>query len=190
MIRINLLPYRAARRKENIRRQFSIFLLSLIFTLSALTYYHIILSNRIGTLSAEIKTTQKSLGTYQRISRDIATMKKRLQILNDKMKVIRQLELGRKEPLHLLETMTTVMISKRMWLTSLESKNNLVDIKGNALDNKTVADFMVRLEKSGLFTSVNLQTLKQYQLEGTAINLKSFEISCKWPAFAAPEKKK
>ena len=38
MIRINLLPFRAARRKENIRRQVSVFLLMIIF---ALTVYFI-----------------------------------------------------------------------------------------------------------------------------------------------------
>ena len=33
MIRINLLPFRAARKKENVRRQISLFLLSLAFLL-------------------------------------------------------------------------------------------------------------------------------------------------------------
>ena len=40
MIRINLLPFRAARKKENIRRQVSIFLLSLAFLLIILFYYN------------------------------------------------------------------------------------------------------------------------------------------------------
>ena len=36
MIRINLLPFRSARKKENIRRQLSIFLLSLILAVVAI----------------------------------------------------------------------------------------------------------------------------------------------------------
>lgn len=38
MIRINLLPYRAAQKKENIRRQISIFLLLLILMTLALFF--------------------------------------------------------------------------------------------------------------------------------------------------------
>ena len=36
-----------------------------------------------------------------------------------------------------------------------------VNISGVALDNTTVADFMVRLENSGLFKEVDLKTLKR-----------------------------
>jgi type IV pilus assembly protein PilN len=67
-------------------------------------------------------------------------------------------------------------VAKRMWFTKLEVKGNTVDIQGIALDNKTVADFMVRLQKSGLFSSVNLKTLKAQEVQKT--NLKSFQIRC------------
>ena len=73
--------------------------------------------------------------------------------------------------------MTQVIVPKRMWFTNLESKDGTVKIAGIALDNKTVADFMVRLEKSGLFSDVDLKTLKQHKV-GNSDNFKSFHISC------------
>ena len=47
MIRINLLPYRAARKKENIRIQFNIFIGSLILVALAIFYFnsHLIWAN-------------------------------------------------------------------------------------------------------------------------------------------------
>jgi hypothetical protein len=39
-----------------------------------------------------------------------------------------------------------------------------------------VADFMVRLEQSGLFSDVNLETLKAQTVQKSP--LKSFQISC------------
>lgn len=177
MIRINLLPFRAARKKENIRRQVSIFLLSLFFLLIILFYYNWSLSNKINGLNAKIKETKAELEEYDKINKEIASIKRKLSNLKKKMAVMDTLEANRFEPTRLLDVMTQVIVPKRMWFTSLESKNQKVDINGIALDNKTVADFMVRLEQSGLFREVDLKTLKLRKVRKS--NLKSFQISCK-----------
>ena len=41
---------------------------------------------------------------------------------------------------------------------------------------KTVADFMVRLQGSGLFSNVELKTVKRQAVQNT--NLKGFQIVC------------
>lgn len=188
MIHINLLPFRAARKKENIRRQVSIFLLSLIFILLALMLYHIRLNRQIGTLNSQIKTTKKQLAGYQKISKEIDGIKHKLKILNDKLKIINQLELNRKEPIRLLDKMTTAVVHKRMWFTSFGSRNQAVNIKGIALDEKTVADFMTGLEKTALFASVNLKNVQKHLIPGRNIILKKFEISCTKVSLAKPPK--
>ncbi len=176
MIRINLLPFRAARQKENIRRQVSIFLLSLAFLLIILFYYNWSLGNKIDGLNANIKHTKSELNKYDKINKEIAEIKKKLSNLKKKMAVMETLEANRFEPTRLLDTMTQAIVPKRMWFTRLESKDKSVKINGIALDNKTVADFMVRLEQTGLFSAVNLNTLKQSKVGKS--NLKSFQISC------------
>ncbi len=177
MIRINLLPFRAARKKENIRRQVSIFLLSLAFMLIVLFYYNWSLGSKIDGLNAQINETKTELKKYNKINKEIATIKKKLSNLKKKMAVMDTLEANRFEPTRLLDVMTQVIVPRRMWFTSLQSKGKTVKINGIALDNKTVADFMVRLENSGLFREVDLKTLKQRKVRKS--NLKSFQINCK-----------
>jgi type IV pilus assembly protein PilN len=177
MIRINLLPFRAARKKENIRRQVSIFLLSLAFMLIVLFYYNWSLGSKIDGLSAKINETKTELKKYNKINKEIASIKKKLSNLKKKMAVMDTLEASRFEPTQLLDVMTQVIVPRRMWFTSLQSKGKSVKINGIALDNKTVADFMVRLENSGLFSEVDLKTLKQRKVQKS--NLKSFQINCK-----------
>jgi type IV pilus assembly protein PilN len=176
MIRINLLPFRAARKKENIRRQVSIFLLSLAFLLIILFYYNWSLGSKIDGLNARIQQTKSELTEYDKINKEIEEIKNKLSNLNKKMDVMETLESNRFEPTRLLDMMTQVIVPKRMWFTSLQSADKLVKINGIALDNKTVADFMTRLEKSGLFSDVDLNTLKQQKVNNS--NLKSFQISC------------
>ncbi len=176
MIRINLLPFRAARKKENIRRQVSIFLLSLAFLLIILLYYNFSLNSKIGHLKKNIAQTKTELEKYEKINKEIAEIKKKLTNLQKKMAVMDTLEANRFAPTRLLDTMTQVIVPKRMWFTGMESKDNTVKITGIALDNKTVADFMVRLEQSGLFKEVDLKTLKRKTVQKQ--NFKSFQIIC------------
>jgi len=176
MIRINLLPFRSTRKKENIRRQLSIFLLSLILSLVAIFGVNLLLSNQIDDLNSRMKTAQAELQQYEKINRDIEEMKNKLDTLNKKMAVIRELDTNRYEPVRLMDTLSQVIVEKRMWYTALDIKSELINISGIAMDDKTVADFMLRLEGSGLFSAVTLKTLKQVEVQKTT--LKSFEISC------------
>jgi type IV pilus assembly protein PilN len=176
MIRINLLPFRSTRKKENIRRQLSIFLLSLAFAVVAIFGIYFLLSSQVDDLNSRIASTQAELEKYDKINREIEEIKKKLDNLNKKLTVIRELEVSRYEPVRLMDTLAQVIIEKRMWFTTLDAKADVVNISGVAMDDKTVADFMVRLEGSGLFSSVNLKTLRQVEIQKT--NLKSFEISC------------
>ena len=176
MIRINLLPFRTERKKENVRRQVSLFLLSLVLVLVVLVYYNFSLSSKIGKLNNKISATKTDLQRYNEINKEIARIKNNLETLRKKMAVIEKLESDRHAPVRLMDTLTQVLMAKRMWFTKLDVKESTVDIKGIALDNKTVADFMVRLQNCGLFSSVNLKNLKRQEVQKT--NLKSFEITC------------
>jgi type IV pilus assembly protein PilN len=176
MIRINLLPFRTERKKENVRRQVSLFLLSLVLVLLVLFYYNFSLNSKIGKLNKRIETTNNELTKYNKINKEIARIKKNLEVLQKKMAVIEQLESDRYAPVILMDTMTQVLVSKRMWFTNLSVSDTKVDITGIALDEKTVADFMVRLQDSGLFSNVELKSVKRTQVEKS--NLKSFKVVC------------
>ena len=177
MIRINLLPFRAARKKENVRQQISIFLLSFLFIFAAMFYYNMILNSEIKELDNNIATITKEMNKYSKINKEIASIKNNLAILKKKTDVIKDLEVSREESVRLLDAMTNMVIEKRMWLTSLEDREGRVSLKGIALDNKTVADFMTRLEQLELFKNVTLKITKQKKFK-KSIDLKSFEITC------------
>ncbi len=188
MIRINLLPFRTERKKENVRRQLSLFLLSLILVLIVLVYYNFSLSSKIGKLNNTIATTKNELNRYEEINKEIARIKKNLENLKMKMAVIDQLESDRHAPVRLLDTLTQVLITNRMWLTSLNDQEKSVTINGIALDNKTVADFMVGLQNCGLFSSVNLKTVKHQEVQKS--KLKGFQITCTKIAPQKPDTQK
>jgi len=188
MIRINLLPFRTERKKENVRRQLSLFLVSLMVVLIVLVYYNFNLNAKIGRLNKKITTTKAELNRYEEINKEIARIKKTLENLKKKMAVIDQLESDRHAPVRLMDTMTQVLINNRMWLVSLDDQETAVTISGIALDNKTVADFMVGLQNSGLFNNVNLKTVKHQEVQKS--KLKGFQIICNKTAPQQPDTQK
>lgn len=176
MIRLNLLPFRAARKKENVRRQVSIILLALIFCSIVMVYFFISLSSQITNLNEDIKKTQAEIQKYKKINDKIAQIKKQLNLLQQKKKVIDTLELNRKEPAWFFDAMTKMVIARRMYLNTFSTTGTNVNMTGIAIDNQTIADFMDRLQKSGLFRSVRLGPIKTRKVNQA--NLKTFQISC------------
>lgn len=187
MIRINLLPFRSDRKKENVRRQVSLFLLSLVLLLLVAFYYNFVLNAKIGNLDKKIETANAELKKYNKINREIARIKKNLENLRKKMAVIVQLESDRHAPVILMDTLTQVLVAKRMWFTQMSVQEKSVKISGIALDEKTVADFMVRLQNCGLFSNVELKTIKRQTVQKS--NLKSFQIICTKLAPQQPQPK-
>ena len=177
MIRINLLPFRAARKKENVRKQASIFMLSILLGVILLGYLNLTFGSKVRKMTSQVQDTKKVLAQYDVQAKEVDQIQKDLDVLKKKIDVITNLKSNRKGPVVLLDTMTQLVIKKRMWFTNLEAKGSGVNINGVALDNRTVADFMTQLEKSKLFASVNLSTLNQKQIKED-MNLKSFVITC------------
>ncbi|OQX61209.1 MAG: hypothetical protein B5M56_09685 [Desulfococcus sp. 4484_241] len=176
MIKINLLPYRAARRKENIRRQISIFLLFFLFLATGLIYYHTVLSGRVALAKKKLQVTQEELKTYQAKVKQVDAIKAKLAILNKKLDVMAKLTLDRKAAADLLHEIAHLTVKGRMWITKIEDNGTMVVVSGIAMDNKTVATFMTRAEASPLFSSVELGNIVHEEMQG--LKLKRFDIRC------------
>ncbi|MDA3897425.1 MAG: PilN domain-containing protein [Desulfobacteraceae bacterium] len=183
MIRINLLPYRAARSKENIRKQVSIFLLSFVLLIIVLVVYNSHLSSKSEGLANNRDHLKKEVAIYGAKSKQVEDIKKKLDTLNKQIEIVNQLKDYRENPPKLLAKMTEMVISGRMQLTRLFSDAASLTLEGVALDNETVAVFMLRLERSGLFSSVVLASSQQVNKYN--VNMKQFNINCKKVALPA-----
>lgn len=188
MIRINLLPFRAARKKENVRRQISIFLLSFVFLLVVVIYYNVNLNQKINRLKVKNEETTAQLAKYNKINKEIAEIKQKLTVLNQKIDVINDLNGSRTEAVLLLESMTQLIVPDRMWFTSFTLKGDNIAVKGVAMDERTIADFMKNLE--GSYANVSLKSMQRKTIEGKNVNLKDFSFEmAKRKKQTTPDKK-
>ena len=183
MIKINLLPFRAARKKENIRRQISIYVLSVVFLAVILGYYFLDLNKKISVLEAKKAEKQKELATYAKTTKLIAELKKKIAEVQKKLNVIKDLEKKKTGPVLLLDEIATAVPKDKLWLKSFSERKGTLTLTGSAMDNDTVALFMTNLEKAEHVTSVDLQSTTLRNLPKYKLNVSDFVLSCKIYSF-------
>jgi type IV pilus assembly protein PilN len=188
MIKINLLPFRVARKKENIRRQISVFLLLIVLTIVALFWYTLTINKQISTVKERTKQVDSQILKYKEKADRVARIKKNLKALEEKLEIVSVLKKQREKQLILFDGMTELMVPGRMWLESFKTNKDNVTIKGIAFDNPTIADFMEKIEKSPLFSKVDLKAAKMRKFKDNVM-LKSFELLCKKEKPVADEQK-
>jgi len=176
MIRINLLPYRAARTKENIRKQVSIGVLSFVLLVVVLSGFNIYLGSEKNKKTEKLEGLKKEVKIYKAKADEVEKIKKKLAMLEKQIEIVNQLDTMREDPPKLLEKMTEMVVQDRMKLNRFASDAKTVSVNGIAMDNETIAEFMTRLERSSLFGSVSLITSQKVNQLG--LSMKSFAIKC------------
>lgn len=135
------------------------------------------LGQKINRLVRKIDDTKTQLVEYNKINKEIDNIKKKLALLNQKIEVIKSLDLNRKEPVNLLKSTSELIVPNRMWLTKFSTTESSVKLSGIAVDNQTVADYMTRIEKSDLYELVKLSSIKKAEKTDKGLSLKTFGLS-------------
>jgi len=183
MIRINLLPFRAARTKENIKRQISIYVLTLVFVFAVMLLVFLQLNGRLRAVRAEKDTAQRQLATYAQTTKKITLLKNQINEIRSKLNVIRDLEKKKTGPVRLLDEIAEAIPKNRLWLRSLDEKQGTLMLRGTAMDNETVALFMTNLEKAEHITTVDLKSTTLKYLDKYKLNVVDFDLACKTYSF-------
>ncbi|MFP4668272.1 MAG: PilN domain-containing protein [Desulfobacterales bacterium] len=176
MIRINLLPFRAARTKENIRRQVSVFILSMILLVLILFLGHLYFAGKADDLEDRLANINKDIKRYEEKAEQVEELRRKLKELKKKIDIVNQVKADREKPALLLAEITERVVPRRMQLKKMDYNDNGLALEGIAMDNETIAVFMRRLERSEKINDVSLSSAKQTTEQD--VELKSFEIKC------------
>jgi type IV pilus assembly protein PilN len=189
MIRINLLPFRAARKKENIKRQISVYILTVVFVFALMGFFFLQLTGKVRALKTEKEGAKKQLAAYAETTKKIKRIKEQIQEIRAKLTVIRDLEKKKTGPVFLLDEIARAVPKNRLWLRSLSEKQGLLKLQGTAMDNETVALFMTNLEKANHITTVDLKSATLRDVPKYKLSVVDFDIDCKTYSFEGKKPK-
>lgn len=178
MIKINLLPFRVERKKENIRRQLSIYFLSIIFLCLLSFYINQSLNNKIARLESIKSAKEKELIKYSKINKKIRKIKRKIKEYQTKLNVIKDIARYRLEPVKTLDEMVMAIPPDRLWLRFLRLGRGKLILEGSAKDNDTIALFMTNLKKMPHISNVELKVTRLITLTDYHVDVCDFRLEC------------
>jgi type IV pilus assembly protein PilN len=173
MIRINLLPVRAAKRKESARQQIIILLgtLTIILLLNLLVYFYLVV--KIRSTNEEIARSEQELVELKNKIGKIKELEKLKSEVQKKLDVLSRLRRDRSGPVKRLQSLSQ-STPEKLWLTSYSENGSSINLKGISFDEELIASFMKSIEASVDFEKVELVVSEQTEMSG--MKLKRFEL--------------
>lgn len=173
MLKINLLPVREARRKEDFRQLSMQAALVLLLVFAGVGFTHSMISEKVSEAKVRISQMERDIDQYKPQLEQVAAFRKKKKALEKKIGVIEELDLARSGPVRLLSELAA-RTPKRLWLTSLTTEGGTIVMSGKSLDNELVALFLRGLGESPYFTDVDLD--KTEMRDSGGLRLMNFRI--------------
>lgn len=176
MIRINLLPVKAAQKKERLRGQLIIFGLSAALVAGSCFAVYGTYLTKVSNVKDEIATTEQDIQRLKKTLGEVAQFKKLQEELRGKLEILGNLKTARSGPVRLLDELGTA-IPNRLWITSFKESKGSISIAGIGLNEETVAEFLRNLESSPYYQGVELKVIEQTAQGGQKLH--KFDVSCR-----------
>lgn len=111
-------------------------------------------------LEAKVQDARQQAEALKPFIEQVNDFEKRKKELEDKLKLITDLRSNQEGPVHLMDELAS-LVPDLLWLTSLEMKGNTMEIKGNAFNPSSIAEFLQRLDESPYFDEPSLKEMKE-----------------------------
>jgi len=159
MARINLLPWRAERRKAR-QKEFGVMLglaalAGILLTLLIVTIYN----GRIAGQEARNQYLRDEITKVDAQIKEIDELDKKKSKLLARKEVIEQLQANRSQMVHLFDSLVRT-IPDGVTLTSIKQEGEILTLNGRSQSNARVSTYMRNLEGSGWMTNPDLNIIE------------------------------
>jgi type IV pilus assembly protein PilN len=175
MIRINLLPVRAKKKRNTSLYQLMSMSAAVLVALFVAASVHAYFTSVVADQEKKIAEADEEIKRLQKIIGEVNELDKQKQRLLAQLAVIDKLEKGKRGPVHVLDDLST-NIPKRVWINRFTENGGSLSMTGAALENADISEFMRSLQKSPYFGDVQLKFTQSDVRDGVAIY--TFEVTC------------
>ena len=159
MARINLLPWRAERRK--LRQKDFLGMLGLAVAAGVLASFLVVswYNSRIGNQNARNEYLKGEIAKVDIQIKEIEELDKKKGKLLARKEVIEQLQANRSQMVHLFDSLVRT-IPDGVSLTSIKQEGDILTLGGRSQSNARVSTYMRNLESSGWMTNPDLNIIE------------------------------
>ena len=175
MIKINLLPVRAAEKKAMAVQQIALFFAGVVVVLSAGLMVYGVKQLQISEAKRDITAANEKIDSLKAQIGKLEELKRIKEEVSSKLDILNQLRKNKIGPAQRLATLSTIA-PDQLWLTGYSEAGYDIRISGLAFNEELIANFMRALEASADYMNVVLVVSEQAERQGN--KLKRFEIRC------------
>ncbi|HXU69359.1 MAG TPA: PilN domain-containing protein [Polyangia bacterium] len=208
MIKINLLPVKAAKRREQGQRQLLIGVVVFSAALVGIIVFHGTQVAQINSLREHNTQLSKDIAKLKAEIGDYEVIKAQRDELIRQRDAIKRLQANRGGPTYMMRELSDILTpgkgptfnkeqyeeqikrnpnagfnpnwdTRRAWLISYSETNHNVKIKGGAKSDEDVAEFLKRLQVSAFFSDVNWQQTKPEVDTKLNVSYVTFDVTCR-----------
>jgi len=176
MIKINLLPVRAAKKKKSALQQIAIFCIGILFVLAVVMSLYFVTSLQVSNTKDDISAAKNKIAELKKRIGKLEEFKTLKEQVRKKLDVLAQLRKKKSGPAQRLATLSDIT-PDQLWLTAYSESGDVIKISGLASNEELIAGFMRKLEASIEYMSVELIISEQKEAQG--LKLKKFDITCR-----------
>src|SRR3954469_1318534 len=173
MIKINLLPVRAAKKREFGRQQLVLFVLLLVLAGIGNYFVYNRFDSQLKGLDKQIAATRAEIAQLEKTIGEVKSIKDDKKALEDKLKVLDTLKKGRTGPVKVMDELAN-LIPQKVWLIDYAEKDVGVTISCMAASHEDLSTFSKKLKASTHFTNITIKGAKQATADGVV----SWTIVC------------
>ena len=186
MIRINLLPVRAAKKKESLRQQASVAGLSIVLLVLILGVFYFSLYSTVSSLKESISNSEKESARLDKEIGELKNIEAEKKVVLEKLNIVRQLEVNKRRHINVISDIARA-VPERVWIDSLRETEQTVVVTGFAASDDILADFMRQLEKNLPSWRIELEIAQRTEKE--KIKLAAFTMRLEKPKGPPPAAK-
>lgn len=145
MIRINLLPVRASKKRELGKQWLALFTIVFIASVAGNYFWYARKEETLAKVRAMTAKYRADNAELQKIIGEVNDIKKQREDIENKLKILRDMRARRVGPVKMMDELTFVLPPK-VWIVNLEEKGGTVTITGSGATLEDVATFMKKLK--------------------------------------------
>ena len=134
MIKINLLPIKATRKREYVKQQLILAVVLLLGAVIGCYMWYSSMSGEIDDKKKEIVSAKQQIEQYKKAIGEVEKYKGLEAALNRKLEIINSLEKGKTGPVRVLDHLSQI-IPKQVWLIAWVEKRASPLIKNTSMNN-------------------------------------------------------
>ena len=161
MIKINLLPVRASRKREAGKQWIALFVVVVAATVLGNGIWYNETSKKVDQVNQRVKRYKDDLATLNKIIGEVKNIKEEKESINKKLDILKKLKDGRTGPVKVKDELATLM-PQGVWIASWdEAQGSHLSFSGSGKSYDDVANFAKKLRESRFFSNVTLKSTRQ-----------------------------